>query len=56
MPNISKSEKELVDVETLSFKPAGTMRLQTAREGMPFTPGNIHGHGRSGIGWVGVLD
>ena len=39
-------EKLVVDVETLSFKPVLGGRLQTARRGVPFTPGNIHGQGR----------
>ena len=39
-------EKLVVDVETLSFKPVLGGRLQTARRGVPFTPGNIHGWGR----------
>ena len=45
---IKKSEKELVvDVETLTFRPAEG-RLQTARRGRPFMPGNLHGHHRGG--------
>ena len=39
-------EKLVVDVETLSFKPILGGRLQTARRGVPFTPGNIRGWGR----------
>ena len=38
--------KLVVDVETLSFKPILGGRLQTARRGVPFTPGNILGQGR----------
>ena len=46
--HIKNSEKELVvDVETLSFRPADG-RLQTARRGRPFMPGNLHGHHRGG--------
>ena len=45
-------EKLFVDVETLSFKPVFGGRLQTARRGVPFTPGNIcgwaRGRGRGG--------
>ena len=39
-------EKLVVDMETLSFKPVLGGRLQTARRGVPFTPGNICGWGR----------
>ena len=46
--HIKKSEKELVvDVETLSFRPADG-RLQTARRGRPWVPGNLRGHHRGG--------
>ena len=46
--HIKKSEKELVvDVETLSFRPADG-RLQTARRGRSFVPGNLHGCCRGG--------
>ena len=46
--HIKTSEKELVvDVETLSFRPADG-RLQTARRGRPWVPGNLRGHHRGG--------
>ena len=48
--HIKKSEKELVvDVDTLSFRPADG-RLQTARRGRPWVPGNLCGHRRGGGG------
>ena len=39
-----------MDVETLSFRPADG-RLQTARRGRPFVPGNLRGRHRGGV-WV----
>ena len=38
-------EKLVVDIETLSFRPAAGQHLQTARRGKPFKPGNLHGLG-----------
>ena len=43
-------EKLVVDVEILSFRPAGDQKLQTARRGKPFTLGNLHwGDGARGM-------
>ena len=48
-------QKLVVNVETLTFRPVDGSRLQTARRGRPFTPGNLRGGGRAkGIG-RGVL-
>ena len=48
-------QKLVVNVETLTFRPMDGSRLQTARRGRPFTPGNLRGGGRAkGIG-RGVL-
>ena len=38
-------QKLVVNVETLTFRPVDGSRLQTARRGRPFTPGNLHGGG-----------
>ena len=38
-------EKLVVDIETLSFRPAAGQQLQTARRGKPFKPGNLRGRG-----------
>lgn len=38
-------EKLIVDIETLSFRPASGQQLQTARRGKPFKPGNLCGRG-----------
>ena len=35
----------MVDVETLRFRPADGSRLQMARRGKPFQPGNLCGRG-----------
>ena len=40
-------QKLVVNVETLTFRPVDGSRLQTARRGRPFTPGNLHGGGRA---------
>ena len=36
-------QKLVVNVETLTFRPVDGSRLQTARGGRPFTPGNLCG-------------
>ena len=36
-------EKLIVDIETLSFRPASGQQLQTAQRGKPFKPGNLCG-------------
>ena len=38
-------EKFVVNIETLSFRPASGQQLQTARRGKPFKPGNLCGWG-----------
>ena len=40
-------KKLVVDIETLSFRPAAGQHLQTARRGKPFKPGTLHGQGGS---------
>ena len=48
-------QKLVVNVDTLTFRPADGSRLQTARRGRPFTPGNLCSRGwAKGIG-RGVL-
>ena len=39
-------EKLVVDIETLSFRPASGQQLQTAQRGKHFKPGNLRGWGR----------
>ena len=36
-----KDKKCVVDIETLSFRPASGQQLQTDRQGKKFTPGNF---------------
>ena len=38
-------EKLVVNIETLSFRPAAGQQLQTARRGKPFKPANLCGQG-----------
>ena len=44
-PLVGTPEKLVVDVETLSFRPPGDQKLQTARRGKPFKLGNLCGWG-----------